>query len=133
MQTDFYQVLGLTQDSNDLQVRTAYKRLLLASHPDKEGGSAEAVHLVNSAYSALKSAEERKEYQRMREKEEERTKNHNPLMGQEVQQGVDKDEVECMQCGEVNEISLEMQSILAEEGQLLLECMSCNQQIDVHQ
>lgn len=58
---DCYEVLGVPRSAGDAEVRAAYRRLALLTHPDK-GGSEAAFQEVNAAFDALSSAERRRSY-----------------------------------------------------------------------
>lgn len=60
-QSDFYQILGLTQDATYDEIYEKYLKLSLLYHPDK-GGDPEKYKLVNLAYSVLKDPENRRKY-----------------------------------------------------------------------
>lgn len=51
MNSDF-EVLGLTQNASDKEIRAAYMRLVLIHHPDK-GGDAGMFRRVDEAYKRL--------------------------------------------------------------------------------
>lgn len=60
-ETDFYQILGLDQESTADQIYEQYLKLSLKYHPDK-GGDENKFRLVNLAYQVLKNPENRKKY-----------------------------------------------------------------------
>lgn len=61
---DFYQILGVTKESTDSDVKKAYKKLALQVHPDKNKapGSVEAFKSLGNAVAILTDAEKRKRY-----------------------------------------------------------------------
>lgn len=61
---DFYQILGVTKESTDSEIKKAYKKLALQVHPDKNKapGSVEAFKSVGNAVATLTDAEKRKRY-----------------------------------------------------------------------
>ena len=58
---DLYAVLGCARDASADELRAAYKRSAMATHPDR-GGSAQAFHTVNRAWRVLGDPERRKVY-----------------------------------------------------------------------
>ncbi|XP_065084671.1 dnaJ homolog subfamily B member 14-like [Ochlerotatus camptorhynchus] len=61
---DYYEVLGITKESPDTDIKKAYKKLALQLHPDKNKapGSAEAFKAIGNAVAILTDAEKRKSY-----------------------------------------------------------------------
>lgn len=61
---DFYQILGITKESTDSEIKKAYKKLALQVHPDKNKapGSVEAFKSLGNAVAILTDAEKRKRY-----------------------------------------------------------------------
>ena len=50
---DHYACIGVTHDATADELRRAYRKVSLASHPDKPGGSEEAFSRVSAAYKVL--------------------------------------------------------------------------------
>jgi hypothetical protein len=65
---DHYQVLGVSSDATPAQIRHAYLALARKYHPDasQRGETARLFQRVHEAYSVLKDAESRREYDGMR-------------------------------------------------------------------
>ncbi|WP_136707652.1 DnaJ C-terminal domain-containing protein [Agromyces sp. H66] len=66
---DFYQVLGVSKDASDADIKKAYRKLARKYHPDQNPGdtAAEAKFKeISEAHSVLSDAEERKEYDAIR-------------------------------------------------------------------
>jgi hypothetical protein len=65
---DHYQVLGVAPDATPEQIRHAYLALARKYHPDasQRGETAKLFQRVHEAYSVLKDAESRREYDGMR-------------------------------------------------------------------
>ena len=64
MGPNHYTRLGITRDSNPLEIKRAYKKLSLALHPDKNDSpdAADEFHAVKSAYEVLMDMELREVY-----------------------------------------------------------------------
>jgi DnaJ domain len=58
---DYYDILGANETSSARDIDRLYKRMAALHHPDK-GGTEEAMKSVNEAYSVLKDARARREY-----------------------------------------------------------------------
>ncbi|KPL00655.1 MAG: molecular chaperone DnaJ [candidate division Zixibacteria bacterium SM23_73_3] len=64
---DYYEVLGLSRDATEDDVKKAYRRLALKYHPDKNPGSKEAEEKfkeATEAYEVLKDPQKRSTYDR---------------------------------------------------------------------
>ncbi|KAJ8939533.1 hypothetical protein NQ314_011100 [Rhamnusium bicolor] len=61
---DYYEILCVTKDSTDSEIRKAYKKLALQMHPDKNKcpGSSEAFKAIGNAVAVLTDPEKRKQY-----------------------------------------------------------------------
>lgn len=59
---NLYDVLNISQDSSEKEIKDAYKVLVKEFHPDKPGGDAEMFELVTHAYNRLINPTTRKEY-----------------------------------------------------------------------
>ncbi|HEY1127957.1 MAG TPA: DnaJ domain-containing protein [Roseateles sp.] len=62
MTPDYYEVLGVSRDATPDQVKAAFRRARSAAHPDRHGGSEEAMKLVNLAHDCLTDPERRAIY-----------------------------------------------------------------------
>jgi len=64
---DYYEVLGLSKGASEQEIKSAYRRLAVRYHPDKNPGDAEAEDKFKEAaesYSVLSDAEQRARYDR---------------------------------------------------------------------
>ncbi len=64
---DYYEVLGLNQTASDQEIKSAYRRLAVKFHPDKNPDDASAEDKFKEAaeaYSVLSDAEQRRRYDR---------------------------------------------------------------------
>jgi len=64
---DYYEVLGVARTANEHEIKSAYRRLAIQYHPDKNPGNKEAEEKFKEAaeaYSVLSDAEQRRRYDR---------------------------------------------------------------------
>ncbi|MBD0370914.1 MAG: molecular chaperone DnaJ [Pyrinomonadaceae bacterium] len=64
---DYYEVLGVARTANEQEIKSAYRRLAIQYHPDKNPGNTEAEEKFKEAaeaYSVLSDAEQRRRYDR---------------------------------------------------------------------
>ena len=64
---DFYEVLGVARDAGEAQLKTAFRKLAMEHHPDRNHGHADATAKfkeINEAYSVLSDANKRAIYDR---------------------------------------------------------------------
>ncbi len=64
---DYYEVLGVSRTANDQELKTAYRRLAVKYHPDKNPNDASAEEMFKEAaeaYSVLSNTEQRQRYDR---------------------------------------------------------------------
>jgi DnaJ-class molecular chaperone len=67
MAEDFYQVLGVSRNSSDADLKKAYRKLSRENHPDSKPGdkaAAEKFKQVQEAYTVLSDSEKRQKYDR---------------------------------------------------------------------
>src|SRR6516164_9863023 len=64
---DYYEILGISRDSDDQAIKSAYRKLALQHHPDRNPGSKEAEERFKEAaeaYSVLSDPQKRAAYNR---------------------------------------------------------------------
>ncbi|MEP2438688.1 MAG: DnaJ domain-containing protein, partial [Roseibium sp.] len=64
---DFYEVLGVTVEADEKTLKSAYRKMAMKYHPDRNPGDAEAeasFKEANEAYDTLKDPQKRAAYDR---------------------------------------------------------------------
>ncbi|MDR3508880.1 MAG: molecular chaperone DnaJ [Caulobacteraceae bacterium] len=67
MQRDYYEVLGVSRTVSETELKSAFRKLAMEHHPDRNGGCEEAAGRfkeLNEAYSILSDAQKRAAYDR---------------------------------------------------------------------
>jgi DnaJ-class molecular chaperone len=59
--TDYYQLLGVTKESNQSEIKKAYRKLAIQHHPDKNGDP-ELFKQVAEAYEILSDPQKKQQY-----------------------------------------------------------------------
>lgn len=61
-QSNFYGILSLSRDANDIEIRAAFKKKALELHPDKNPNGEAAFKNLRRAYETLSDPTARKNY-----------------------------------------------------------------------
>ncbi|XP_035256359.1 dnaJ homolog subfamily B member 12a [Anguilla rostrata] len=61
---DYYEILGVSRDASEEDLKKAYRKLALKFHPDKNQapGATEAFKAIGNAYAVLSNADKRRQY-----------------------------------------------------------------------
>jgi len=59
---DYYEVLGISKDASDDEIKKAYRKAAISYHPDKEGGNEAKFKEASEAYEVLKDSSKRQRY-----------------------------------------------------------------------
>ena len=65
---DFYEVLGVSKDADEKAIKSAYRKLAMANHPDRNASdedAAERFKEASEAYEVLKDSQKRAAYDQM--------------------------------------------------------------------
>lgn len=62
--SDYYDILSVSKDANEEEIKKSYRKLALKYHPDKNDtpGTAEAFKRISNAYATLSDKEKRRQY-----------------------------------------------------------------------
>jgi curved DNA-binding protein len=61
MAKDYYRHLGLPRTATEAEIKSAYRKLAVEHHPDKNGDPIQ-FHAINEAYAVLGSPEKKRDY-----------------------------------------------------------------------
>jgi molecular chaperone DnaJ len=61
---DYYEVLGVSKNASEEEIKKAYRKLAHQHHPDKASGNEAKFKEINEAYQVLSNAEKRAQYDR---------------------------------------------------------------------
>ena len=62
MSTDYYNILEIDKNASSDDIKSAYKKLALKYHPDKNNGNDDKFKSISEAYSTLSDPQKRKQY-----------------------------------------------------------------------
>lgn len=62
MSKDYYNILGVSRDASDDDIKKAFRRLAHQYHPDKQGGNEAKFKEINEAYQVLSDSAKRQQY-----------------------------------------------------------------------
>lgn len=62
MAKDYYEILGVSKNASDNEIKKSYRRLAQKYHPDKTGGDANKFKEINEAYQVLSDQQKRSQY-----------------------------------------------------------------------
>ncbi len=62
MSKDFYEILGVSKDSSNAEIKKAYRKMAHKYHPDKDGGDEAKFKEVNEAYQTLSDSTKKSQY-----------------------------------------------------------------------
>ncbi len=62
MPKDYYEILGISRDASDGEIKSAFRKLAHRYHPDKKAGNEEKFKEVNEAYQVLSDKRKRSQY-----------------------------------------------------------------------
>ncbi|MEX0598872.1 MAG: molecular chaperone DnaJ [Candidatus Paceibacterota bacterium] len=62
MAKDYYEILGVSKEANEAEIKKAYRKLAHTYHPDKKGGDEAKFKEVNEAYQTLSDPQKRQQY-----------------------------------------------------------------------
>ncbi|MCJ8189758.1 J domain-containing protein [Sphingomicrobium aestuariivivum] len=74
MKQSHYALLGVAEDADHAEIRSAYHVKMRSSHPDVSGGGSDRAYQLNAAYSILSNPAKRKAYDRELEVERSATR-----------------------------------------------------------
>ena len=60
---DYYKILGIDEKATQTEIKSAYRKLSLKYHPDKNNGDDTQFKKINEAYQQLSDPNKRKEYE----------------------------------------------------------------------
>ena len=59
---DYYEVLGVSKNASEDEIKKAFRKAAVKYHPDKEGGDEAKFKEINEAYEVLKDKQKRQRY-----------------------------------------------------------------------
>lgn len=62
MKKDYYEILGVSKDASDTEIKKAFRKKAMEFHPDKNNGDDTKFKEINEAYSTLSDKNKRQDY-----------------------------------------------------------------------
>ncbi|HHX58888.1 MAG TPA: molecular chaperone DnaJ [Candidatus Moranbacteria bacterium] len=62
MAKNYYDILGVSRDASESEIKKAYRKLAHQYHPDKKGGDEDRFKEINEAYQVLSDSQKRAQY-----------------------------------------------------------------------
>lgn len=62
MSKDYYDILGISRDASEDEIKKAYRKMAHKYHPDKESGDEQKFKEINEAYQVLSDPQKRQQY-----------------------------------------------------------------------
>ncbi|MDD5342198.1 MAG: molecular chaperone DnaJ [Patescibacteria group bacterium] len=62
MAKDYYEILGVSREASEAEIKAAYRKLAHQHHPDKTGGDETKIKEINEAYQTLSNKDKRAQY-----------------------------------------------------------------------
>ena len=82
---NYYDILGVSEDASNDQIKKAFKEIAKKEHPDR-GGDEARFKEANEAYDTLKNSQKRHDYDTMRKLQRVRRRHAGPTRSEGVEQ-----------------------------------------------